>query len=104
MGEFTSDHEPPENASDKEEDQPTSFATDVEGVNANSEVKQGNVSFPCFDVTKGEFYQNMQAGRRRLRFKSGTDAQQYHSKSKYQRPFYVSYTDSKGKTFQRKIK
>ena len=103
MGEFTSGDEPPVNIPDKEK-QTTSFTTDVEGVNADREIKQGNVSFPCFDVSKHEFYQNMEAGRRRLRFKNGTNAQQYHSKSKYQRPFYISYTDTQGKTFQRKIK
>ena len=103
MGEFTSDQEPAENVPDKKEE-PTSFATDVEGVSSDSEVKHGNISLPCFSVDKHVFYQNMQSGRRRLRFKSGTNAQQYHSQSKYQRPFYISYTDSKGKTFQRKIK
>jgi hypothetical protein len=64
----------------------------------------GTESLPVFNVTKDEFYQNMRNGRKRLRFKSGTNAQQYMSKTKYRRPFYISYTDSDGKIYNRKIK
>jgi hypothetical protein len=103
MGEFTSEQEPAENVPDKIEE-PTTFNTDVDGVSCDNEIKQGNVSFPCFNVDKHDFFNNMKSNRRRLRFKSGSNVQQYHSQTKYQRPFYISYTDSKGKTFQRKIK
>ena len=78
--------------------------TDVSGVNSDSIIKQGTNEFPCFDVSSHEFHQNMQDGRRRLRFKSGSSAQKYMSGTKYNRPFYISTTDSNGKIFQRRIK
>lgn len=80
------------------------YDTDVQGVKAPDVVKQGKDQFPCFDVTKEEFYQNMQDGRRRLRFKSGTDVQKYMSSTKYNRPFFVRHTDENGKKYVRKIK
>jgi hypothetical protein len=80
------------------------FDTDVPDVRADDIVRQGKDEFPCFDVDKGEFYQNMQDGRRRLRFKSGSNAQQYMSKTKYNRPFYIRHTDDDGKKFVRRIK
>ena len=83
---------------------PGGYRTDVENVRSDDVVKQGKDEFPCFDVSQEEFYQNMQDGRRRLRFKSGSAAQQYMQGSKYNRPFYVRHTDEKGKKYVRKIK
>lgn len=80
------------------------YETDVDGVRSDDIVKQGKDGFPCFDVDQNEFYQNMQDGRRRLRFKSGSNAQQYMQKTKYNRPFYVRHTDDNGKKYVRKIK
>lgn len=80
------------------------YETDVKGVRANDIVRQGKDEFPCFDVSQEEFNQNMQDGRRRLRWKKDSAAQQYMSGTKYNRPFYVRTTDAKGKTYVRKIK
>lgn len=110
MGIFTDDGGPPttqqlepETETEKK-DEPITFDTDVEGVKADAEHAAGTDRFPVFKVDKNEFYQNMTHGRKRLRFKSGSNAQQYMSKTKYQRPFYISYTDSQGKTYSRRIK
>lgn len=83
---------------------PVGYETDVADVRADDVVRQGKDEFPCFDVDHGEFYQNMQDGRRRLRFKSGSPAQKYMSGTKYNRPFYVRHTDNDGKKYVRKIK
>lgn len=80
------------------------FQTDVEGVVATSSVKRGKDEFPCFDVSSKEFFQNMNGGRKRIRFKSGTPTQQYMQKSKYSRKFYIKYTDDNGKSLVRSIK
>jgi hypothetical protein len=63
--------------------------TDVDGVFADGE-KSG---VPVFDVSQKEFYDNMKADRRRLRFKAGTPAATYHQKSNYRRPFYIRNKD-----------
>lgn len=112
MGEFmgnSGNNEAPKNVTMGGEqtgtdDTPAGYATDVDNVRADDVVKQGRDEFPCFDVSGDEFYQNMQDGRRRIRFKNGTPAQQYMSNTKYNRPFFVRTTDSDGKKFVRKIK
>ncbi len=73
------------------------FPTDVDGVTADGE-KEGH---PVFDVSAEEFYNNMKQDRRRLRFGSGTKAQQYHSSTKYNRPFYIR---NKADGYLRKVK
>lgn len=88
---------------EEEENQETGFSTDVEGVKAHDVVKQGGNEFPVFDCSGEEFFQNMSTGRKRLRFKSGTAAQQYMSGTKYKKPFFIRTTNDKG-TFTRKIK
>jgi len=85
-------------------DAPVGYATDVPDLRSDDVVRQGKDEFPCFDVEDTEFYQNMQDGRRRLRFKTGSNAQQYMSKTKYNRSFYIRHTDKNGKKFVRKIK
>lgn len=80
------------------------YETDVKDVRSDDIVKQGKDEFPCFDVTADEFHQNMQDGRRRLRWKNGSAAQKYMSGTKYNRPFYVRTTDGAGKKYVRKIK
>ena len=96
---------PPENLPDKEEDkrETEGYPTDVEGVNAIDLVKQGTDEFPVFDCDETEFYQNMQQGRKRLRFKKDSPASQYMSGTKYKRPFYIRTTTANG-TYTRKIK
>lgn len=111
MGEFTTgsgDTHNPENVTMSgetgTEEAPIGFDTDVKDVRSDDIVRQGKDEFPCFDVDHNEFYQNMQDGRRRLRFKSGTNAQKYMSQTKYNRSFYIRHTDAGGKKFVRKIK
>lgn len=64
------------------------YKTDVKDVYANGE-KNG---MPVFDVTDKEFYANMKADRRRLRFSSGSHVQKYHKNTKYNKPFYIRNT------------
>ena len=112
MGEFTGDNSPPTTQPEIEIAQETSqnteevekFETDVPDVKADGVVQRGTEKFPIFKVDQSEFYQNMEFGRKRLRFKSGSTAQQYMNKTRYNRPFFISYTDNKGKTYSRKIK
>ncbi len=108
MSAFTSDGGPvtsqPEEETVEVDTEVERFTTDVEGVMADDQVSQGTDKFPVFSVDHDSFYQNMKQGRKRLRFKSGTDAQQYMSKTQYKRPFYIQHTDNKGKTYTRKIK
>ena len=77
-------------------DKPDGVKTDVEGVFAQAE-KQG---IPVFDVSKDEFYQNMNYGRRRLRFKSGTPASQYMQGTRYNRSFWIREPEG----YTRKVK
>lgn len=118
MGEFTNssgDNHQPENVTMGGEQQaagvdgaevevPVGYETDVAGVRSDDVVRQGKDEFPCFDVDSGEFYQNMQDGRRRLRFKADTAAQKYMSQTKYNRSFYIRTTDNDGKKYVRKVK
>lgn len=75
---------------------PRGFKTDVDGIFANGE--RGGV--PVFDVTQKEFYDNMKVDRKRLRFTPGSTAQSYHSKTRYNMPFYIRNKDD---GFMRKI-
>jgi len=107
MGAFDEAPGPAENQQETQEvdsGEVKQHPTDVEGVFANDVVKHGNIEFPVFDCGEDEFYQNMVMGRKRLRFKSGSAASQYMSKTKYNRPFFIRTTDSKGQTFTRKVK
>ena len=114
MGEFTTgsgDTHQPENVTMGNDnidptsgETPVGYETDVQDLRSDDVVRVGKDNFPCFDVDQGEFYQNMQDGRRRLRFKSGTGAQKYMSQTKYSRAFYIRHTDDAGKKFVRRIK
>ncbi len=84
--------------------QPVGFETDVPDVRSDDFVQQGTEKYPVFKVDRNEFYQNMMHGRKRLRFKQGTGAQEYMSKTQYNRPFFVQYTDTDGKMYNRRIK
>ncbi len=60
---------------------------------------------PIFKVTKGEFFQNMNYGRKRLRFKSGGPVQTYQQGTRYKNPFFISYKEEgSGKEYLRKIR
>lgn len=71
--------------------------TDVPDVYADG-TKNGH---PVFDVSQEEFYNNMKLDRKRLRFKSGTPAAQYHRLSKYRNPFFIR---NKEDGYLRKVK
>lgn len=65
------------------------ISTDIEDVFADGINKKDNL--PIFKVSHNEFFQNMSAGRQRLRFKSGTGAQKFMQGSKYKQSFYVQH-------------
>lgn len=65
------------------------FETDVPDCFADAEYRGGHV----FDVSKEEFYNNMRADRRRLRFKAESPAQTYHKKTNYKKAFYIRNTE-----------
>lgn len=109
MGEFTGtdDSSPTKDIQadgEKEQKVDGGFPTDVEGVIASGVIKHGKDEFPCFDVSKNSFFQNMNGGRKRIRFESGSDVQKYMQGSKYSRKFYIKYTDENGKSMVRPIK
>jgi hypothetical protein len=97
-----------ETQTETEPEKPTekkkTYATDVTGVECDDLVRIGSEKFPCFDVSQQEFYQNMQDGRRRLRFNNGSNCQKYMQGTKYNRPFFIRHTDDRGKTYVRKVK
>ena len=93
MGEFTNGDTPEQmaqndlsqastNTGEKEDG---GFETSIDGCSADD--MRNNM--PIFNVSKGEFYQNMNYGRKRLRFKSGTSAQSYMAKTRYNKPFWI---------------
>lgn len=93
------------NKKEDPEQKETEFKTDVPDVTADDVVKHGKDEYPVFDIDKRSFHQNMEGGRRRVRFPSGSKAQQYMQKSKYNRDFYVRYKDdASGKEYVRKVK
>jgi len=105
MGEFTDVPGPPENKPDVEEkEEVKTYETDVPDVMAADIIKQGHNEFPVFDCSQDEFYQNMQNGRKRLRFKKDSQAGKYMAGTKYKKAFYIRTTDSSGETYTRKIK
>ena len=101
MGEFTNGETPDQVASnDRTHVDAGEVETDVKGVFADGQKQDLYV----FNVSKDEFNQNMSFGRKRIRFKSGSPVQQYMQGTKYVRPFWVSYGESNGKKYLRKIK
>lgn len=78
---------------------PGKVETDVQGVFADGLKDQ----CPIFSVTKDEFYNNMKADRRRMRF-STEPAAQYLRGTRYHKPFYIQYKGDNGEHFLRKVK
>ena len=104
MGEFMNGESPSDLAA-QDKNPPTEyseegFETDVDGVRSDGE----RLGLPVFSVDHHEFHQNMNYGRKRLRFKTGSRAQQYMQGTRYTRPFWISYKDDKGQEFIRKVK
>jgi hypothetical protein len=63
--------------------------------------KNNRDGLPVFKVSHNEFYQNMNFGRQRLRFKSGSDTQKFMQGTTYKQPFWIQH-DKDG--YMRKIK
>lgn len=111
MGEFTGgsvDHtrnaQDDENISKSGADQ-GSYQTDVPDIEADDVIKKGMEEYPVFDVTPQEFFSNMSADRKKIRFKNGSKVTTYKNKTKNTgRPFYIKTTASDGKTYTRKIR
>ena len=86
------------------EEKPDGYPTDVEGVFADDVIKKGSDEFPVFNVSKDEFFSNMQANRKRVRFKSDSKVRSYIQKTKNGgRPLYIKTNDN-GKEYVRKLK
>lgn len=73
--------------------------TDIDGCFADAVNTRDNL--PVFKVSHSEFYQNMNYGRQRIRFKSGSDVQRYMQNGKYKQPFWVQHQND---GYMRKIK
>jgi len=56
---------------------------------------------PVFKVGHEEFYQNMNYGRQRIRFKSGTPAQKFMQGSRYKQSFWIQHEKD---GYMRKVK
>lgn len=89
----------------KDKDQPSGeeqnkgIATDVTDCYADDINKRDNL--PIFKVGHDEFYQNMNFGRKRIRFKSGTNAQKFMQGSRYKQSFWIQHEKD---GYMRKIK
>ena len=79
--------------------QPEKVETGVKDCYADAINKRDNL--PVFKVSHNEFYQNMNYGRQRLRFKSGSNAQKYMQGTTYKQSFWIQH-DKDG--YIRKIK
>lgn len=73
--------------------------THIDGVFADALNKRDNL--PVFKVGHDEFYQNMQQGRQRLRFKTGSNTQKFMQGSRYKQAFWIQH-DKDG--YMRKVK
>lgn len=76
--------------------------TDVPGLFSDDVYKKGTESFPCFDVSKGSFFNNMEQFRKRIRLDG--KAAEYLRATRYNKPFYIKYKDESNRTYIRKIK
>ena len=79
-----------------------SIETDVPGITSDGVYKRGTDSFPVFTVTSKEFNANMESYRKRVRLDG--KAGEYLRSTRYNKPFYIQYTDESNKTYIRKIK
>jgi len=99
MGGITHDQENYASIQSSGASNPGKVETDVEGVFADGEKNQ----FPIFNVDEEDFFNNMKADRRRLRFKPDNSASQYLRGTKYNKPFFIQYKGDDGH-FMRKVK
>lgn len=73
--------------------------TNVEDCYADALNKRDGL--PVFKVDHQEFYQNMNYGRQRIRFKSGSNTSKFMKGSHYNAPFWIQ---NKSDGYMRKIK
>lgn len=78
-------------AADKDQavKQPDRVETSVKGCFADSINKRDNL--PVFKVAHDQFHQNMEFGRKRLRFNSGSDAQKFMQNTRYKQSFWIQH-------------
>jgi hypothetical protein len=103
MGEFTNGESPDQFASKSRtyvEENPGKVQTDVPDVFADGK----RFGFPVFNVSKKEFDSNMSVDRKRLRFTNGSNVQKYMLATRYNRPFFISYSEESGNRYLRKVK
>jgi hypothetical protein len=75
---------------------------DIEGlkdIKADAINKRDNL--PVFKVSHNEFHQNMEFGRKRLRFKSGSGPQKFMQSSNYKQSFWIQHEKD---GYMRKVK
>lgn len=97
-GEFTTGSTPATDAADISTHVDAGvFDTDVPDVKAQG-LKNG---IPVFSVPEDEFYKNMKADRKRLRFSADSPVTKYLQGTKYNRPFNIQTADGK---YMRKVK
>jgi hypothetical protein len=95
MGELTgSFQDSPEAQIAKDRDQAIEkpegkFETEFTGVFADAVNQKDNL--PVFKVSHNEFYQNMNNGRQRIRFKSGSDPQKFMQNGRYNKTFWIQH-------------
>ncbi len=105
MGELAGNfNDSPEGQIAKDKDQAVEvpdgkMETAVKGAFADAVNKRDNL--PVFKVGHDEFYQNMNFGRKRIRFKSGSDVQKFMKGSRYKQSFWIQH-DKDG--YMRKVK
>jgi len=63
--------------------------THVKGCFADEINKRDNL--PVFKVSHRDFFQNMNYGRKRIRFSNGSDVQKFMQGSKYKQSFWVKH-------------
>lgn len=73
--------------------------THIKGVFADAVNKRDNL--PVFKVDHGSFYQNMNYGRKRIRFPSGTHVQKFMQGSRYKQSFWIQHEKD---GYMRKVK
>jgi hypothetical protein len=61
------------------------------------------LGLPVFQVDHSEFHQNMEFGRKRLRFKDDAPVKQFMTKSTVNSPFWLATKDNTGKLWTRKV-
>lgn len=65
------------------------LSTGIEGLESDDRYK----NTPVFDVNRDDFFKNLRADRRRMRFTSSEKPGKFMQGTKYRQPFYIRYHD-----------